>query len=78
MWVVAALGIMGAVGCIFIGFFPPDQLADQHIRPAVFVAFLGTGIFAVGSFPYFILKIQKRLGLLPCGQTDKIEMDKTV
>ena len=60
MWAVAGLGIMGALGCIFIGFFPPDQLADQHIRPAVFVAFLVTGIFAVSSFPYLILKIQKR------------------
>lgn len=62
MWFVAGLGILGAIGCVFIGFFPPAQLASQHIHPAVFVSFLGMGILAVISLPYLIQILLRKVG----------------
>ena len=60
LWVVAGIGILGAVGCVFIGFFPPAQLADQHIRPGVFVGFLTVGILFVSALPYAIRGLLKK------------------
>jgi len=62
LWTVAGIGILGAVGCAFIGFFPPAQLADQHIRPGVFVGFLTVGILTVSALPYAIRGLLKRGG----------------
>ena len=57
MWAVAGLGIVGALACITIGFFPPTQLASQGIRPHVFVAFLLGGILLVTAIPYGIQRL---------------------
>ena len=54
MWAVAGLGILGALACITVGFFPPTQLASQGIRPHVFVGFLTGGILTVTAIPYGI------------------------
>jgi len=62
MWFVAGLGILGAVSCVFIGFFPPTQLANQHIHPAVFVSFLGLGIIVVIALPYLIQALLRKTG----------------
>lgn len=62
LWAVAGIGILGAVGCAFIGFFPPAQLADQHIRPGVFVGFLSIGILTVSALPYAIRGLLKMEG----------------
>jgi len=64
LWAVAGTGIIGAVGCAFIGFFPPAQLADQHIRPGVFVGFLTIGILFVSALPYSIRALLKK-GVTP-------------
>ena len=60
LWAVAGIGIIGAVGCVFIGFFPPAQLADQHIRPGVFVGFLTVGILTVSGLPYAIRRLLQK------------------
>ena len=57
MWAVAGLGILGALACITIGFFPPTQLATQGIRPHVFVSFLIGGILTVTAMPYGIQRL---------------------
>ena len=54
MWFVAGLGILGAIGCVFIGFFPPAQLVNQQIQPVIFVSFLSIGIVTVVALPYLI------------------------
>lgn len=54
MWVVAGTGILGAVSCITIGFFPPTQLLSQGIHSTVFVCFLLFGILTVTAVPYAI------------------------
>ncbi|MEJ2024993.1 MAG: APC family permease, partial [Deltaproteobacteria bacterium] len=62
LWIVGGLGILGAVGCVFIGFFPPVQLESQHIHSTVFISFLGIGILAVISLPYLIQLLLRRIG----------------
>jgi len=57
MWAVAGLGILGALACIAIGFFPPTQLASEGIRPHVFVSFLIGGILTVTAMPYGIQRL---------------------
>jgi putative glutamate/gamma-aminobutyrate antiporter len=62
MWFVAGLGILGAIGCVFIGFFPPTQLAKQHIQPVIFVSFLSMGIVTVIALPYLIQVLLRKMG----------------
>ncbi len=60
VWVVSGVGIMGAISCIAIGFFPPTQLVSQAIRPNVFVGFLIAGILTVTAIPYGIYRLMQR------------------
>lgn len=57
MWVVAGIGIIGALFCIFIGFFPPAQLATGNI--IFYETFLISGI-AIMCLPPVIIYFLRR------------------
>ena len=59
MWAVGGFGILGALSCMTIGFFPPTQLLSQGIRPDVFVCFLLFGILLVVAIPYGINRFSR-------------------
>ena len=57
MWIVAGIGLLGAVGAITIGFFPPDQLNTGSLL--VYELFLGGGIVILSIIPFVILAFKK-------------------
>ena len=42
--VTCGIGLLGAVFAIFLGFFPPSQLAKAGIDSSAFIIFLGVGL----------------------------------
>lgn len=57
MWVVAGIGILGALFTIIIGFVPPTQLKAGSTL--FYEAFLGIGIFVFCVIPFIIYKFRK-------------------
>jgi amino acid transporter len=57
MWLVAGLGIAGALFAIFIGFFPPAQLKAGNVL--FYELFLGGGILVMCIAPMIIYQMKK-------------------
>jgi amino acid transporter len=57
MWLVAGIGILGAIFAIFIGFFPPAQIATGNI--VFYEVFLVSGIIAMCLPPIIIHFVKK-------------------
>lgn len=57
MWIVAGIGLIGAIGAITIGFFPPDQLNTGSLL--VYELFLGGGILVLSVIPFVILAFKR-------------------
>ena len=57
MWIVAGIGIIGALFAIFIGFFPPAQLKSGSIL--FYESFLIIGILTMCAVPMIIYKCRK-------------------
>ena len=57
MWLVAGIGILGALFAIFIGFFPPAQLKAGNIL--FYEMFLIIGILAMCAAPMVIYQMKK-------------------
>jgi len=57
MWIVAGIGILGALFAIFVGFFPPTQLKIGS--PIFYISFLAIGAFLGLMIPQLILKMKK-------------------
>ena len=57
MWVVAGLGILGSLFAIFIGFFPPSQLATGSIM--FYEIFLVSGIVIFCGLPLLIFALRR-------------------
>jgi len=57
MWLVAGIGISGALFAIIIGFFPPSQLPTGNLF--FFEAFLGLGITIMCAAPLLIYQFRR-------------------
>ena len=57
MWLVAGIGIIGALFAIFIGFFPPAQLKSGNIL--FYESFLIIGILVMCGAPMLIYNLRK-------------------
>jgi len=57
MWLVAGIGILGALFAIFIGFFPPAQLKTENIL--FYEMFLIIGILIMCGAPMVIYQMKK-------------------
>ena len=57
MWLVAGIGVIGALFAIFIGFFPPAQLASGNVF--FYEAFLIIGIIIMCGAPMIIYNLRK-------------------
>ena len=57
MWIVAGVGILGALFAIFIGFFPPAQLKSESIL--FYGLFLAVGILVMCGVPLVIYQFRK-------------------
>jgi hypothetical protein len=57
MWIVSGVGLLGSAFAIFVGFFPPKQLAFKH--PEFFVGFLGAGVIISLLLPQLIHGMRK-------------------
>ena len=57
MWIVAGVGILGALFAIFIGFFPPAQLKSESIL--FYGLFLSLSILVMCGVPLVIYKFRK-------------------
>lgn len=57
MWIVAGVGILGALFAIFIGFFPPAQLQSESIL--FYGLFLSLGILVMCGVPLVIYQFRK-------------------
>jgi glutamate:GABA antiporter len=57
IWTIAGLGLIGSVFTIFIGFFPPAQIATGNTF--LYVSFLILSIIAVCIAPSIILRFKK-------------------
>ncbi len=57
MWLVAGIGILGALFAIFIGFFPPAQLPTGNI--IFYETFLVSGILIMCLVPILIYRFRK-------------------
>lgn len=57
MWIVAGVGISGALFAIFIGFFPPAQLKSESIL--FYGLFLSVGILVMCGMPLVIYEFRK-------------------
>jgi len=57
MWIVAGVGILGALFAIFIGFFPPAQLQSESIL--FYGLFLALGILVMFGVPLVIYQFRK-------------------
>ncbi len=57
MWVVAGIGIVGALFTFVVGFLPPSQIdTGNHV---LYVALLLTGMIVMCLPPFIIMKLQK-------------------
>jgi putative glutamate/gamma-aminobutyrate antiporter len=66
MWIVAGLGIAGALFTIVVGFFPPSQIATGNI--AFYELFLIVGTAVTCAVPFILFMLQKpswRVGVPP-------------
>ncbi len=57
IWLIATIGIIGALFAIFIGFFPPSQLAI--VDPKFYVGFLSIGVLLALAIPQIIISCRK-------------------
>ena len=57
VWTIAGLGLIGSIATIFIGFFPPAQIATGN--SFLYVSFLILSIFVVCIAPSVILFFKK-------------------
>ncbi|NGX26888.1 MAG: Glutamate/gamma-aminobutyrate antiporter [Chlamydiae bacterium] len=57
MWLIAGIGILGALFAIFVGFFPPSQLTFTH--PQFYISFLGIGVILALVLPQIIYGMRK-------------------
>ncbi len=57
MWLVAGIGLVGALFAIIVGFFPPSQLTIGS--PAFYVGFLAVGLVFFVIVPVIIYQLKK-------------------
>ncbi|NGX55889.1 MAG: Glutamate/gamma-aminobutyrate antiporter [Candidatus Anoxychlamydiales bacterium] len=57
MWIVASIGIITSLFCIFISFFPPKELSDKD--PKIYMLTLAIFIVVLILLPILIIKTKK-------------------
>jgi len=56
IWFVSGIGILGAIGTIIVGFFPPELAS---VSPRFYISFLAIGLIIGCSMPFIILLFKK-------------------
>ena len=59
LWLASGLGISGSLLALFVGFFPPEQLASTGLRPRAFVLFLGLGLVLSVFAPLVVFRLRR-------------------